>query len=213
MGKWKWTVDAFVNPPDKVMKMFDAVLELVSEKAELTSLKVQDITTRAGIGKGTAYEYFDSREDIILFALLYDYSKKIQRLQQRFQKQDSFQEQCYLVMDWLVENGEYNSSFLHMLHWIFRDGDPCMEIQQKIPEEIFGAMEGFLLNECDAMLERAYQDGAIKETDVIKRRLAFGKLIMEVIFTQAPGPGQKYFQMNFNKMKDHAYNSLLKELS
>ena len=81
MGKWKWTVDAFVNPPDKVMKMFDAVLELVSEKAELTSLKVQDITTRAGIGKGTAYEYFDSREDIILFALLYDYSKKIQRLQ------------------------------------------------------------------------------------------------------------------------------------
>ena len=112
MGKWKWTVDAFVNPPDKVMKMFDAVLELVSEKAELTSLKVQDITTRAGIGKGTAYEYFDSREDIILFALLYDYSKKIQRLQQRFQKQDSFQEQCYLVMDWLVENGEYNSAIM-----------------------------------------------------------------------------------------------------
>ena len=33
MGKWKWTVDAFVNPPDKVMKMFDAVLELVSDKA------------------------------------------------------------------------------------------------------------------------------------------------------------------------------------
>ena len=48
------------NPPKKMRLMFEAVCGLVKEKKDIRALKVQDITEKAGIGKGTAYEYFSS---------------------------------------------------------------------------------------------------------------------------------------------------------
>ena len=54
------------EPSEKVQKMYEAISELVQEKKDVATLKVQDITSRAGIGKGTAYEYFSSKEEIRL---------------------------------------------------------------------------------------------------------------------------------------------------
>ena len=53
------------EPSEKVQKMYEAISELVQEKKDIASLKVSEITSRAGIGKGTAYEYFSSKEEII----------------------------------------------------------------------------------------------------------------------------------------------------
>ena len=44
------------NPPKKVLAMYGAVIDLINEGCDINTLKVADITTRAGIGKGTAYE-------------------------------------------------------------------------------------------------------------------------------------------------------------
>ena len=57
--------------PAKVAALYQAVLELIEEGADIAELKVSDITKKAGIGKGTAYDYFDTREEIIAYALLY----------------------------------------------------------------------------------------------------------------------------------------------
>ena len=45
----------------KVMAMYQAVWKLLDEGKDLHKLKVSDITECAGIGKGTAYEYFRSK--------------------------------------------------------------------------------------------------------------------------------------------------------
>lgn len=42
----------------KVKAIYRAVFELFEEGADLNSLTVSEITKKAGIGKGTAYEYF-----------------------------------------------------------------------------------------------------------------------------------------------------------
>ena len=42
--------------PPKVTAMYEAVLDLFASGRELTTLKVSEITAKAGIGKGTAYE-------------------------------------------------------------------------------------------------------------------------------------------------------------
>ena len=44
--------------PPKVLGMYRAVVELIEEGADIAGLRVSTITDRAGIGKGTAYEYF-----------------------------------------------------------------------------------------------------------------------------------------------------------
>lgn len=46
------------DPSQKVLAMYQAVIEFINEGCDINTLKVADITGRAGIGKGTAYEYF-----------------------------------------------------------------------------------------------------------------------------------------------------------
>ena len=53
----------------KVAAMYQAVYDLLLEDVDLTKVKVSDITSKAGIGKGTAYEYFETKEDIIAGAI------------------------------------------------------------------------------------------------------------------------------------------------
>lgn len=48
----------------KVEALYKAVMELLLEGREIRKMKVSEITERAGIGKGTAYEYFESREEL-----------------------------------------------------------------------------------------------------------------------------------------------------
>ncbi len=51
--------------PPKVLLMYDAVQQLIGEGCSVSQIRVSSITERAGIGKGTAYEYFDSKEEIL----------------------------------------------------------------------------------------------------------------------------------------------------
>lgn len=55
----------------KVEALYKAVMELLLEGREIRKIKVSEMTERAGIGKGTAYEYFASREELLLHALEY----------------------------------------------------------------------------------------------------------------------------------------------
>ena len=55
MPKGELTIDIFCNPPEKVRRMYEAVSDLVRERTNISTIKVQDITERAGIGKGSAY--------------------------------------------------------------------------------------------------------------------------------------------------------------
>ncbi len=55
----------------KVRALYEAVLELLNENADISTMKVSDITSRAGIGKGTAYDS-KSKEEIIACAVMYD---------------------------------------------------------------------------------------------------------------------------------------------
>ena len=50
-------------------KIFHGVLRLAADGAELSQLKVQDIADASGMGKGTLYDYFRSKEEIFLGTL------------------------------------------------------------------------------------------------------------------------------------------------
>lgn len=56
----------------KEIAIYQAVLALFEEGADINNLTVSEITTRAGIGKGTAYEYFSGKEEMIAKAFFYN---------------------------------------------------------------------------------------------------------------------------------------------
>ena len=57
--------------PEKKAAVFRAVLGLLRQGRPLGDLKVSEIAEAAGIGKGTVYEYFPSREELLRDAMQY----------------------------------------------------------------------------------------------------------------------------------------------
>ncbi|MEG1944094.1 MAG: TetR/AcrR family transcriptional regulator [Oscillospiraceae bacterium] len=66
----------------KEIAIFEGVLQLVSEGNRLEELKVADIALKAGVGKGTVYEYFDCKEEIIAKAVKYHLDVAVARVEQ-----------------------------------------------------------------------------------------------------------------------------------
>lgn len=95
---------------DKIEKMYQAVILLLDEGSDINSIKVADITERAGIGKGTAYEYFESKEEIIANAMKYNMEKQTDALYRLNKTTGSFREMVMQTMDWMENNLKYRDS-------------------------------------------------------------------------------------------------------
>lgn len=64
---------------DKEKAVYEAVLSLLESGREFSELKVQQIADAAGIGKGTVYEYFASKEEILQGTVEYSLTQEVQR--------------------------------------------------------------------------------------------------------------------------------------
>ena len=62
---------------------FRGLLQLAAGGNCFSNIKVQDIATAAGIGKGTLYEYFSSKEDILSCTMLYTLQQFADRMEQQ----------------------------------------------------------------------------------------------------------------------------------
>ena len=76
----------------KVTAMYQAVYDLLLEDVDLSKVKVSDITSKAGIGKGTAYEYFETKEDIIAGAICEYFINFSRIIEERMYEKDTFME-------------------------------------------------------------------------------------------------------------------------
>ena len=70
--------------------IFDGVLQLAAQGQDLRLLKVQDIATAAGMGKGTLYEYFRSKEEILLGTIFYVARQELEYLEALAKNCESF---------------------------------------------------------------------------------------------------------------------------
>lgn len=136
MGKMTG-LEEFGQIPPKVLQMYDAVMRLIEEGEDMAGIRVSTITDRAGIGKGTAYEYFDSKEDIVASAVVFHIRRIFDWLQQELQNQDSFEKQ----MSWLLEEIGKESSrkhcFIRIVHILTDNSGFSRQVRQKMMTEPF----------------------------------------------------------------------------
>ncbi|MDD7023869.1 MAG: helix-turn-helix domain containing protein [Oscillospiraceae bacterium] len=104
--------------PEKVEWMFQAVIDMISEDYDISTIKVADITRRAGIGKGTAYEYFQSKEELIGEALDWNFHRQMRELCQAVDKAQSFREKVYTVLDWMGCKVPSKKTFMEVITMI-----------------------------------------------------------------------------------------------
>lgn len=96
----------------KEIAIFQAVLELFREGADISYLTVAEITGKAGIGKGTAYEYFSDKDEMIAKAIFYHAEQFCLSLYEQMQDEKTVYDRILLVLKRIeTEIAEANCTF------------------------------------------------------------------------------------------------------
>lgn len=213
MGDFRIELQNLKDPSPKVLLMYQAVSELIRGKADVGSIKVLDITQKAGIGKGTAYEYFSSKEELIASALVYDYGMRIQNLAQTIHVPGDFREQCYKIMDWLVSNKEYNKMFSGILQSSLGVDISCASMHQQLSEELIPKMRSYIESEIDLLMQKGIEEGVFVERNQEKLRLAFLTAMVQYAVVMMDETRNKNGAMTDEQLREFVYQSLTKSLN
>lgn len=145
--------------PHKVRLMFAAVMELLFEGTDVNTLKISDITEKAGIGKGTAYEYFESKEEVIGAAIIHYVEKVLGEAEAELKKQKGFSEELDYLFDVLERNLNERGCFLQVVHLMMGNSSMGLYLQ----EAIRSGQAELPLVILDRMVERGIEKGEIRK--------------------------------------------------
>lgn len=113
------------NYKEKELLIMHALLKLLSNGARMSEIKTSDIAEAAGIGKGTLYNYFETKEDIIARTIVYSIDTQLNEVFVRMETVTGFREACYTVMRIVHEIMSNENSNFHLL--LFNLGGREME--------------------------------------------------------------------------------------
>lgn len=199
--------------PPKVLQMFDAVNEMLSENVDINHMKVADITNRAGIGKGTAYEYFSSKEELITKALLYDTKMQFIYVTEAIQNSKTFQEKVMAGLDWIAENFKDCKTFTQLV----RIGMGTYDVSSALQEEFrknYSCRE-FDMGEkmIDEIMECGVAEGIILPKDRNLRKMAFSSQILMFAMYLSDKSHWEDTELTVGDVKQFAYESIVKALN
>lgn len=102
----------------KVKALYEAVEELIFENIDVKGIKVSDITERAGIGKGTAYEYFRNKEEIISSALLYHIDLICRQMVEKAEELKDFEKTMQFILCSIDAEIRKRDCFVQFIHLV-----------------------------------------------------------------------------------------------
>ena len=146
--------------PAKVLQLYQGVMELILQGVDVRTLKVSDITQKAGIGKGTAYDYFDTREEIIVSAILHVMVCIQEEVGAELARRTGFFDRMEYLLEVLEEKMEEREYFLHFIH-LLTDTSICgLKLQERIKEE--GQENYTLVTMLTDMIRQGMESGELR---------------------------------------------------
>lgn len=130
-------MEALNQVPPKVIAMYRAVNTLLRENKDIPEMSVSMITGLAGIGKGTAYEYFDAKEEIIVCALLYEIRMVTEQASEQIKNCRDMESQIGQMLLLVEEHSQCVDAimaFLHLLTDHSREGNLLRERMEEQEE-------------------------------------------------------------------------------
>lgn len=100
---------------EKEIAILNATVDLMKGGINPYLIKVSDIAEAANIGKGTIYDYFNSKEEVISTAVIYNIDKEMQIGYERIKSKENFKDKYYEILKIMLENRENNLSILDIL--------------------------------------------------------------------------------------------------
>lgn len=111
-------------PCEKELAIYQGVLRLLAEGADIYALKASDIAQAAGIGKGTLYNYFSSKEEIILSTIRYTMEEHLRQLQEAMAQKPDFSGKLHCALGYELSHHNHHSQTLFLLSYFGAKGLP-----------------------------------------------------------------------------------------
>lgn len=204
--------DLLYEPSKKVLLMYRAVNDMINEGCDINNMKVADITARAGIGKGTAYEYFSTKDEIIIKALLYEMMSYQKIMEEIAHKQSSFKEKVYDLLDFGYSHFNEGRLFIQILKIMLGASDISdamkLELQQFKDENICAPFEKIQ----DAIMQAGIQEKLLKDTNIKLQRMVFNSQMILYTMMLHEHSIHKESAISLDEMKEFIYQSVVKML-
>ncbi len=100
---------------EKAIAIYEAIIALINEGEDVNAMTVGDITNRAGIGKGTAYEYFKSKDEMVETALFYNIVRQIETAKTLVMSEYEFHNKFRALLDYMEGNKDQIRPFIWMM--------------------------------------------------------------------------------------------------
>ncbi len=213
INKSNSTLSMFDGIAEKEMLMYKAVIEMIQENYDVNSIKVSDITSRAGIGKGTAYEYFSSKEEIIVKALFYDTYVHISNVEKIMKKDKTFREKYYLLMDYLEEklpDTKATGNLIKIFMGNYEVKDNFRIEVEKIQKNTTCPVV-YVEKMIDDFMEQGFKEGILTQDKKVMRRSVFATQVTGYIYCII----NHYYaeEMTREEARDFSYQGLVKLLN
>ena len=127
--------EALNQVPPKVISMYRAVSTLLRENKDIPEMSVSMITGLAGIGKGTAYEYFDSKEEIIVCALLYEIRTVTEQASEQLKPCPDMESQIGKMLLLVEEHSQCVDAIMAFLHLLTDHSKEGKLLRERMAEE------------------------------------------------------------------------------
>lgn len=199
------------EPSEKVQKMYEAIAEFLEENRDITAVTVSDITSRAGIGKGTAYEYFSSKEEIIVHATLWLSFRQIHEMVKGTEKLSCFQDKFLFILEWIRKYKEYNALILKAMKGSFHG--ECDKIKACVPPELANQVRDYIGMQVNGLLDQGFKEGVFTEQNIEKRMTVFFGAVMQYNFGVMNCQEFTSMGMSEEELREFCYQCMVKALN
>ena len=195
---------------DKVIAIYRAVEDFIAEGVDLSTMRVSDIAAKAGIGKGTTYEYFTSKEELVVKAMIYLVDSMTKRILNNMEKVETFQDKFMLLLAEMEEKVKQRACILKYFHML-GDMNLCVPMHDLLLENNEEAIKANPMRIIRYLLEQGKQEGIIGESlpQSYMETVLFSKVIAFVVYVDNVF-GNK--DSDNDVMKQNLYEGLCKEL-
>lgn len=100
----------------KQLLVFEGFKKIVLSDSNIENIKVSDIAKAAGIGKGTVYEYFKNKDEIIAKSVIYNFKMEIINTIEIIKKVSTFKKQCEHLFHYSINSGKFIFPALRLLY-------------------------------------------------------------------------------------------------
>lgn len=168
---------------DKIIAIYHAVEDIIAEGVDLATMRVSDIAAKAGIGKGTTYEYFTSKEELVVKAMIYLVDSMTKRILNNMEKKESFRDKFMLLLEEMEEKVKQRACILKYFHML-GDMNLCEPMHELLLDNDEEAKNANPMRIIRYLLEEGKKEGIIGERYSMSymETIMFSKIIAFVVY-------------------------------